>query len=168
MLDLERQFGKMLAIQGEKATVSTLLIAMAVKLQATTKVLYIDSANTFNPLFLKKSYHKPPTLNLKQILIARPFTADQFAALAKKIDQAATQTRSKAIIISDIEGLFHNPLMNEHDALFMFAQVIEDIAKAARRHDAVVLVGLSADPQNPRTIATRKALEASLDMCCNV
>lgn len=168
MLDLRLQSGKVLALQGDKATVSTLLISMAVKLQSRSKVLYIDSANTFNPLFIKKNYHKHTDLDLRRIMVARPFTADQLRSIVSKLDLAATETRAKIFIISDLDGLFYDQSLDENDACFMFSQVVETITRVARKHDAVVLVGLTSPLSDARGFRLDCVVRSALDVCCPV
>ena len=100
MLDLSLQSGKILAIQGDKATVSTMLISMAVKLQQHSMVLYVDSAQSFNPAFVDSFYHRSRPLDLSRIKLARPFSPDQLLEVVKKLDKAVVETRAKSVIVS--------------------------------------------------------------------
>ena len=172
MLDLNLQSGKILALQGDKATVSMLLLSMAVKLQARSKVLYIDSANTFNPFFVGASYHKTK-INVNKIMIARPFTAEQLEGVVAKLDNTLTQVRSKVVIISALDVFFVSdpedfPGENELDRMALFSGILSELCRVARRHDAVVLVGLSNAVDDFENNPLRGLMKEAVDICCRV
>lgn len=168
MLDLDLQAGKILAIQGDAATVSTLLISMAVKLQERSKVLYIDSAHTFNPAFLKESYHKSTAFSLTRILVSRPFTCDQLACIVNKLEQAVRETRAKSIIISSLDGLFFDQDADEKDAVFQLSRIMENLLLLAKRRGIVLLVGLSPRLEKSEGLMFKSVLEDAIDMVCHI
>jgi len=166
MLDLNLQSGKILALQGDKATVSTLLISMAVKLQARSKVLYVDSANTFNPFFVNARYHHPK-INVDRIMVARPFTAEQLKGVVEKLDNALTESRSKAVIISALDEFFVDA-QGDGDTIGLFSGILSELCRVARRHDAVILVGLSNEVDLPNNESLKGLVKEVLDVCCRV
>ena len=168
MLDLQLESGKIIALQGDLATVSTLLISMAVKLQERSKVLYIDSAHTFNPGFVHAKYHKSPQISLNKIMISRPFSPEQLLTVIKKTGQAIRETRAKSVIISALDRLFYDQETDEKDRMFLFSQVLDELGIVAWRHNAVVLVGLSSRIEEPSSSGLKQALAERLDVCCKV
>lgn len=168
MLDLALQSGKIIALKGEKATVSTLLISMAVRLQEHSKVLYIDSAHTFSPGFVERNYHKNPHLALSRISIARPWSPEQVLALVKKLDQAIRETRAKSVIISSLDGPFLDQPGDSKDVAFLFSELMEHLRLVARRHGTVILVGLSSRVHEIDGGSLDRLVKDSLDMVCQV
>ena len=107
MVDLltVNDLGKVWAIQGPKATSAQILVSLAVKFQRYGKVLFIDANDQFNPDFIRKKYHKTK-LNLKNIKIARPFTAIQLISIINKLHTSIPETNAKAVVISGFDKLF--------------------------------------------------------------
>lgn len=168
MLDIDLQSGKMLAVQGDKATVSTILISMAVKLQKRSKVLYIDSANTFNPLFIRDNYYQPRGMNLRKIMIARPFTASQIAAVFSKLDTMILETRAKSIVVSSLDSLFQDSDLSNQEVLSSFSQAVDSLLRVSRRHNVLVIVGISNLLDSDRSSMIGSALKNAVDVCCKV
>ena len=81
MAQLKQLVGKITLLRGDNTTLFTLLMSAAAKLQKFSKVLFVDSANCFNPYLLKKLSPRDILPILRNILIARPFNSYQLNEL---------------------------------------------------------------------------------------
>lgn len=168
MYDLNLQSGKILAIQGDKATVSTMLISMAVKLQQHSVVLYIDSAHSFNPGFIDTFYHNSRPLGLDRIKIARPLSPDQLLGVVKKLDKAIVETKAQSVFISALDTLFYFQDAHEKDLMFIFSQILDHLLVVVKRHKIVVLIGLSKAFNESQGCLFSQITNGVIDQCYQV
>lgn len=97
------ELGKVFALKGRTPVTAPLLISLAVKFQQYSKVLLIDADHVFNKTFLDKHYHKDVNLNLKKILVARPYTSTELADLLQNLQSVLARTSAKSVVITGFD-----------------------------------------------------------------
>jgi len=155
----EPEFGKIIALQGDKAIVSTLLISLSVKLQRLSKVLFVDSGNCFNPSFMQQHYQQNTRLILDNIMVARPFTAQQLHKLVKKLKDHPPE-EAKVLIISSIDELFYDNEIGDMEFYYLFKVLMIELEILTQKYDWATIIGFSnkKDERTPqlRAIAMRR------------
>lgn len=139
-----RDAGRVIALQGDRRTVSSLLISLSMKLQKGAKVALIDACGTFNPVFLKESYHKSVDIDVKNLLVAKPLSAVELRNLTLKLESFLKKNKAKVLVINGIDELFYKEQMNRDDLNFQFASIFEEISRLTRDLDLVTLVGMTS------------------------
>ncbi len=137
-----RDAGRLIALQGDRRTVSSLLISLAVRLQAGTKVTLIDAGDTFNAAFLNEEYHKATSIDVRNIMVARPLSAIELKDLTLRLEASIKHQNSKVLVISGLDELFYKEPMATDDLLFLFTSVFEELLRITRTLDLVTLVGI--------------------------
>ncbi|MBI2576977.1 hypothetical protein HYV84_07200 [Candidatus Woesearchaeota archaeon] len=152
MLQLKQVAGKVTLLRGDSSTLFTLLMSAAAKLQNISKVLFVDSANCFNPYLLKKLSPRNILPILRNILIARPFNAYQLKEIVLRLEKSIQETKSRALIISSID-VFHDDVTSE-EAPFLFSLVLNEIRSLTRKYRLVTLVGSTKSEKAAQQVAT--------------
>ncbi len=141
--DFECNSGKVVVLQGDVAITSTLLISLALRLQSSGMVTFIDAAATFNPVFVGQYYHKPLICDMHKIMLARPLSAVEFRDLIIRIEQVLQKYKSKVLVISGFDRLFYKEELDKDDLHFMFASVIEEVLRVTKNLDVITIIGVS-------------------------
>jgi len=152
MLQVKQVAGKVTLLQGDSSTLFTLLMSAAAKLQSISKVLFVDSANCFNPYLLKKISPRDIYPILRNILIARPFNAYQLKEIILRLEKTIQETKSRALIISSIDA-FHDEVSSE-EAPFLFSLVLNEIQSLTRKYRLVTLVGSTKSEKVAQQVAS--------------
>lgn len=149
----EPEFGKIICLQGEKATVATIVISLAVKLQSLSKVLFIDSCNCFNPAFVQKNHHQNTQLVLDNIMVARPFTASQLHKIVKKLKDHPPED-AKVLIIPSINELFYDNEITDLEFMYMFKFLMIELEILTQKHNIATIIGFSnkKDERTPHLV----------------
>jgi len=163
----ETDLGKSIALQGPTESTSPLLISLALRFQKYGTVLYIDADHTFNPLFVKRRFHKSSKLNLKKVRVARPFTAEQLKSTIDKLHQTIPENAAKAVIISGFDKLFSDPEISLIELPYLVSELIEELTYVTKKHQTFTLLSFS-DNQDPRAQIIREEIIAKIHMCCRV
>ena len=135
------EFGKIICLEGDKATTATVLISLAMKLQKQEKVLFIDVADCFNPSFVQKSYQQSTQLALENIMIARPFTAEQLRNILLNIKENITEER--VLIIPSIDQFFYDEELTDLEAHYMFKLIMIELEILTQKHKISTLISFS-------------------------
>ena len=134
--------GKIITIEGDKPTISTILISLSVKLQKSSKVLFIDSANCFNPSFVQKHYQQNTKLILDNIMIARPFTPKQLKNLIEKLKDSFPE-EAKVLFISSINELFYDNEIGDIEFSYIFKKLLIDLEILTQKNNITTILGFS-------------------------
>jgi len=157
---MEADFGKIIGMDGDKATVNTILISLSMKLQQKSKVLFIDSANCFNPSFVQDNHRQSTKLMLDNISIARPFTALQMERLITKLKQNIPHD-AKVLIISSIDELFYDNEIGDLEYVYIFKKMLIELEILTEKHDLATIISFSDKKDERREellgVAMRKA-----------
>ena len=152
MAQLKQLVGKITLLRGDNTTLFTLLMSAAAKLQKFSKVLFVDSANCFNPYLLKKLSPRDILPILRNILIARPFNAYQLKELVLKLESAIQKTKSRILIISSIDA-FHDEV-NSEESPYLFSLVLNEIQSLTRKYRLVTLIGSTKSDDAPQEVTS--------------
>jgi len=157
---MEADFGKIIGMEGDKATVNTILISLSMKLQQRSKVLFIDSANCFNPSFVQDNHRQSTELMLDNISIARPFTALQMERLITKLKQNMPHD-AKVLIISSIDELFYDNEIGDLEYVYIFKKMLIELEILTEKYDLATIISFSDKKDERREemldVAIRKA-----------
>jgi hypothetical protein len=125
-----------------------------------SQAVFIDGGNTFQ-LYqvtrLAQLYGLEPTRVLKQIQIARAFTAYQLTSLIMdKLAEAVQATEAKLVVVSDIAGLFLDEAIADEEAQAIYRQVINYLVEFTKQRRLIVVATCLPHIQTERG----KALQA--------
>lgn len=132
MQETQNLFGKVILLRGDFSLVKRLCVSLSLKLQDISDVVFIDTCNMFDVMHLKKVNKE---VMLKRISIARPF---DFAHM-RRLLAAVETSKSKAIIISSLDGLFAS--RHPKDSALMLMQVLAQAKILAKKKGLVVIIG---------------------------
>ena len=157
---MEADFGKIIGMEGDKATVNTILISLSMKLQQESKVLFIDSANCFNPSFVQDNHRQSTKLMLDNISIARPFTALQMERLITKLKHNFPHD-AKVLIISSIDELFYDNEIGDLEYVYIFKKMLIELEILTEKYNLATIISFSDKKDERREemlgVAIRKA-----------
>ena len=139
MLKTSQVTGKTTLLRGNKETIYTLLMSAAGKLQKHSKVLFIDSANRFNPHLLRTLFTENIVELLQNILVARPFTAYQLKEVILSLKTTIKTTQAKALIISSIDKLC--PEFEKAELPYLLPLLLNEINALTRQYNLITIIG---------------------------
>ncbi len=127
----------------------------------SSKVVFVDGANSFRLYQIAKLSQQRglnPKQVLKQIHIARAFTAYQMTALImEKLAKAAGATGAKLAILSDSAGLFLDEEIADEEAQAIYQQVVTFLAALAKKKQLIMVATYLPHNQTKRNTALQAA-----------
>jgi hypothetical protein len=158
--------GEFAVIYGSPS-VNTLAALLCVRAQLPTQlgglssnVIYIDSANTFNPEEITqyaKQNHINAQIARQRILNFSSFTSYQLTSLiTEKLEEKITSCNAKLVVVSDIANLFLNSAFPKEETQRAYNQIISYLAYLAEKHQIIIVATYPNHEGSIRNIALKQ------------
>ena len=142
----EKQKGIIKLIQGNNVEVMHAINAFAIGAAKTEKVLYIDSANSFNPEIIMMKEPQNSNIILDNLKIARPFTAFQFITLMDSLETEIQRIGASVVVITGINTLFLG--LKRREIRNIVPGILQKIKDLKKEHKTNFLIG-NINSDNP-------------------
>lgn len=140
-LDRWRAQGGLVLLYGDQAVLTYFLQAIASQFAKVEQVVFIDSANAFNPFLIAEvaaRLNRPPEEPLDRIHVSRTFTVHQLEALiAERIPSALKTYASRILIASGFLDTLYDEDVELREAWRIFQKAVAHLRALA---DAGILV----------------------------
>lgn len=105
--------------------------------------IFIDAGNSFDPYLLAefaKQQNIDPKLALQHIIISRPFTIYQLAALVlKELPKTIAQFNPKLVVVSDLLQLFNDPALDAEESQKLVKEIVDFFRSIARDEGIITM-----------------------------
>ena len=139
---------RLLLLYGHPLVFRLGLYAVAERVLDGEPVVYLDGANTFDPLVIEglaRAQRRTPSTILTMIHVARAFTCQQMARLmCDCLGAALDRYQARIAIVSGLFDTFYNQAVPEQEALRLFGRVLEAIQSLTKQ--GYTLVSLCPPP----------------------
>ncbi|MFH1054317.1 MAG: hypothetical protein V1740_07900 [Candidatus Woesearchaeota archaeon] len=160
MLKTEKLFGKTVLVHGDQHTVNALTIGSALRMQESSKVLFIDTTNCMTPRYIDEFYHKKIPENLEKILISRPGSVFELISFIYKLEKLLSKSNIKVIILSSINSLFFD--IHNDEVKQLFPEMIKNIKYITKKFRTITIIGNYNIPSN-NSITINKIISKKID-----
>lgn len=124
--------GKVMLIRGDYDHVRRICVNTALKLQAFSEVMFIDTANAFSTSELVKNAR-----DISKIRFARPFSLEQLKKIIFNVPEE--RGKSSILMVSSIDGLAASK--HPKDAMFIMHQILSQLKYITHKHGLITIYG---------------------------
>jgi len=159
--------GDFIVVKGNAATFMSFLLSVRCQLRErkgglNSSVVFIDGGNSFDPYLVAevaRSYSLDPQLALDRIYVSRAFTVYQLSSLIlEKLDPFLRRTKSRLLLVSNINSLFLDGDASENEAKDLFVKVCSRLSKIAVGKKLVVIVTYSPERVSRKNFSFKTVL----------
>ena len=172
------ELGDLTVLYGSKS-VSYLASMLCVKAQLpsqlgglASKAVFVDCGNTFRLYQITKIAQLNslnPTQVLKQIVIARAFTAYQMTSLIMdKLNKAVEMAGAKFVVISDIANLFLDDNIADEEAEKIYSQVATYLSTLAKQKQLIIMATYLPHDQTKRNTHLQVSTVANANVAASI
>jgi len=128
---------RLLLLYGHPLVFRLALHAVVERVLDGEPVVYLDGANTFDPLVIEglaRAHRRTPSTILTMIHVARAFTCQQMARLmCDCLGAALDRYQARIAIVSGLFDTFYNQAVPEQEAVRLFGRVVEAIQSLTKQ-----------------------------------